>query len=111
MKKIIAFLLIIISIILSGCTTQNIIENDNKDVKNNNKNINIDLSLNPNYCQTNDDCVAIPNPANPCYSGCFNKNALKAIEEFKNERKMMKQDCPKFSKVYCKNNKCIVDRK
>ncbi len=71
----------------------------------------IDLSTNFNYCQTNNDCIAIPNPSNSCYFGYFNKNASKAIEEFENNPKIMNQDCPKFGNVYCNNNKCTADKK
>ena len=117
MKKTTLFTLIIISIILFGCTSNNNVDQAQKDqninqpITNIDKDININLSANPNYCQTNADCIAIPNPSNHCYSGYFNKNASEAIEEFKNNPKIMKQDCPKFSEVYCDNNKCTADRK
>ncbi|MCD4705288.1 hypothetical protein K8R66_04415 [bacterium] len=97
-------MLVIVSIIISGCSIQDTTTNNNKDAD-------VDLSSNFSYCQTDDDCVAVSNPSNGCYFGYFNKNASKAIEEFENNLRMMKQDCPKFGKVYCKNNKCVADRK
>ena len=78
---------------------------------NTNESAAVDLTLNPNYCQTADDCLAVPNPGNGCYFAYFNKNATEAIEEFKNDKKMMLQDCPQFGDVYCKDNKCTADRK
>jgi len=69
-----------------------------------------DSSSNPNYCKTTEDCLVVPNPSNGCYSGYFNKNATEAIKKFKDDRKMMIQDCPKFGEVYCKNNTCAADR-
>ena len=69
-----------------------------------------DSSSIPNYCKTTEDCLVVPNPSNGCYSGYFNKNATEAIKKFKDDRKMMIQDCPKFGEVYCKNNTCAADR-
>jgi|SRR3989338_3101218 len=70
-----------------------------------------ELKAKPDYCQTDEDCVAIPNPSNACYFGYFNINATTAIAEFKNNSQIMIQDCPVFSETYCNNNKCVADRK
>ena len=80
--------------------------------KNNQCVIVTDSFVNPDYCQIDNDCVAIPNPGNRCYFGYFNKNSISSIEKFKNDSPMMIQDCPNFSQVYCDtvNNKCTANR-
>ncbi len=67
----------------------------------------VDLSENPSYCQSDNDCLMIPNPANSCYFGYFNKNAIEAMKEFRKSSAMMKQDCPRPTGVVCEDNKCV----
>lgn len=62
--------------------------------------------VDPKFCESDKDCVAISNPNNECYKEYFNKNATEAIAEYRSQEGMMVQDCPEFGGPVCINNKC-----
>lgn len=105
MKKIL--LLLAIPLFMGASCTMN----SNNQPPTQNK-IDIDetvLSGNPQACNQAEDCVAINNPSNPCYKAYFNKDSTDAIEEYKNTKNMMKQDCPQFGPAVCLDNKCQAE--
>ncbi len=65
---------------------------------------------NPQYCEQDNDCIAVDNPNNPCYKAYFNIYAAEEIEAYKNQTGMMKQDCPYNGLAVCVDNQCISQK-
>jgi len=61
---------------------------------------------NPNLCENDMDCVAIPHPSNACYKAYYNKNNTVAIDAYRARDEVMVQDCPEFGPPVCMNNVC-----
>lgn len=66
--------------------------------------------IDPKACEIDMDCVAIPHPANACYKGYFNKNAIEAIDAYREQEGMMVQDCPDMGAPVCINKICTAKK-
>ncbi len=105
MKKIL--LVLIFPLIMGASCTVN--SNEQSPTQEQTNITETELSSNPQICNQAEDCVTISNPSNSCYKAYFNKNATKAIEEYKNTKNIMKQDCPQFGPAVCQENKCQAE--